>query len=211
MSSTKGALGHTQGAAGVLEAIVTIQAMERSLAPPTINFAGARPHGPPDSVPGPAPRLCRYDHAVSVNAAFGGANAAIIISRAALNTRYRPRRALVVRGLGLIGAFGQGVEDFVKAPLASRRGAGPIPDFDIERVVREVDPRLLDPSARFLTAAAALALRDAGVVVRGPLGIERDYSSVSCAPRRRASPHSAIALLRAGSPSSGPPRSRALS
>ena len=48
VSSSKGALGHAQGAAGVLEAIVTILMMRRGLAPPTLNFAGARHHAPED-------------------------------------------------------------------------------------------------------------------------------------------------------------------
>ncbi len=186
VSSTKGALGHAQGAAGILEAIVTIAAMERALVPPTMNFAGPRPHGPPDPVPGPTPRRWSYARAVSVSSAFGGANAAVVLSRDGGARQARARRPVMVRGLGLLGAFGQGPEAFLSAPNGVRCVDGRVPAFSIETLVRAADPRGLDPTARYLTAAAALALQDAGVVVRGPL---RDRTGLLVG-QRRASPAS---------------------
>ena len=186
VSSTKGALGHAQGAAGVLEAIVTIAAMERDLIPPTMNFTAPRPHGPSDPVPGPAPRRWSYARAVSVNSAFGGANAAVVLSREGAAPHARARRPVMVRGLGLIGGFGQGIGAFLSVPTGTRHGDGRVPDFSIETLVRAADPRGLDPTARYLTAAAALALRDAGVTVRGPL---RDRTGLLVG-QRRASPTS---------------------
>ena len=164
LSSSKGALGHAQGAAGVLEAIVTIEAMRHDVLPPTLNFTTPRPHAPPDTVPGPAPRAGSFRHALSLNAAFGGANAALVLSRPNGTRAARPRRPVSVRGLGLVGPWGLGLEAFATGP---RTGA--VPDFDIAPLVPQGDPRGLDPVSRFLTAAAVLALREGGVQLRGAL------------------------------------------
>jgi len=63
--------------------------------------------------------------------------------------------------------------------------SGRVPAFRIQELVRRADPRGLDPSARFLTAAAAGALADAGVRVRGRLrertGIVAGVSALSAA------------------------------
>lgn len=165
VSSTKGALGHAQGAAGVLEAIVTIEAMARGLLPPTLNFVAPRPYAPLDPVPGPAPRPAAYDCALSVNAAFGGANAAVVLTRNTSSPRSPARRAVALCGLGLVGAFGCGIEAFLGAPHPARRGR--VRGLDIGALVPGADPRGLDPASAFLTAAAALALTDARLALCG--------------------------------------------
>ncbi len=146
VSSTKGAIGHAQGAAGVLEAIVTIEAMRRGMIPPTLNFSIPRPFGPPDPVAGNAPRAWHVDRVVSVNAAFGGANAAIVISRTPTTVRTRRRRAIRLRGLGALYA-----PDI--AQLDARTLDARIPPDELRRC---------DPSSRALIAATARALQDAG-------------------------------------------------
>lgn len=161
VSSAKGALGHAQGAAGVLEAIVTIVAMRRGLIPASLNFKAARHYAPADPVPGPSPRPGVYDHAVCFNSAFGGANAALVLSRVgAAEVRGRRRAPVVVRGLGAVGPGGTSLGGVGVWPDA---GMSRVPPFSLGDIDRRVDPRGLDPSARFLTAAAALALADGGV------------------------------------------------
>jgi 3-oxoacyl-[acyl-carrier-protein] synthase II len=167
VSSTKGALGHAQGAAGVLEAIVTLEAMSRGLLPPTLNFVAPRPHGPPDPVPGPTPRPTVYDCAVSVNSAFGGANAAVVLSRYVHRPVPGPRRPVAILGLGLLGGFGCGPDAFLASPPEGRRSRGRVEGLDIGTFVPGTDPRGLDPASAFLTAAAALALSDAHVSLAG--------------------------------------------
>ena len=82
VSSSKSFLGHTQGAAGALEAVVTLMAMARNVVPPTINLTKPRPNAPTDPVAAPKPRSHITRHAICANAAFGGVNAAFVLGPA---------------------------------------------------------------------------------------------------------------------------------
>lgn len=167
LSSTKGALGHAQGAAGVLEAIVTLIGMRHDVVPPTLNFRSPRLNAPPDPVPTTVPRPGRWEHALTLNSAFGGSNAALVLSRPRAAPPPRARRQVVVRGVGLVGPGGlsSGAFGDIASPNCNRRVA----PFALNELIPTADPRGLDPASRYLTAAAALALRDAGVQVRGLL------------------------------------------
>lgn len=81
VSSTKPVHGHTLGAAGAIEAVVTIRAMEEGFVPPTINFLEADPACPVDCVPNEG-RKHAFDVALTNSFAFGGINAALAIGRA---------------------------------------------------------------------------------------------------------------------------------
>jgi 3-oxoacyl-[acyl-carrier-protein] synthase II len=155
ISSTKGALGHAQGAAGVLEAIVTLMAAQRGLVPPTLNFSGARLHGPPDPVGSDKPRQAEWDHALAINSAFGGSNVALLFSRARHEPVRRARQRVAVLGVGVV------------TPNGSRPGR--VAPFSLRTEVPTADPRGLDPASTFLTTAAARALNDAGIAIRGSL------------------------------------------
>ena len=79
VSSTKGVTGHTLGAAGIVEAIVTVQALEEQALPPSINLRTPDPTLALDIVT--QPRLVKLRHAMSNNFGFGGTNCALIFSR----------------------------------------------------------------------------------------------------------------------------------
>jgi nodulation protein E len=81
VSSTKPIHGHTLGAAGAIEAIVTIRAMEEGRVPPTINFLAPDPNCPIDCVPNEG-RTQPIGMALSNSFAFGGINAALVFGRA---------------------------------------------------------------------------------------------------------------------------------
>lgn len=165
VSATKSYLGHAQGAAGVLEIVATILCMERGLVPPTLRHTRARPFSPPDPVAGNRPRTLAYDHAVCTSSAFGGANAVVAIGCRARGLPARERRPVYVLGSGWVTSAGVGTGDVRGFGAAS----GPVPGFDLQALVPTLDPRGLDPASRFLIAAAARALDDAGLVVRGAL------------------------------------------
>jgi nodulation protein E len=80
VSSTKSMHGHALGAAGALEAIATVMAIEHQIAPPTANYLGADPACDLDYVPNTA-RHCEIDVAISHSFAFGGANAVLAFRR----------------------------------------------------------------------------------------------------------------------------------
>jgi 3-oxoacyl-[acyl-carrier-protein] synthase II len=175
-SATKSFLGHAQGAAGVLELIVTVLCMRRGVVPPTLRFTGPRPGCPEDPVAGTRPRAMSVRHALDVSAAFGGANAVLAIGRASESgerhlTPAPPSRdrVIVVRGLAAVGPHGTDVEALVAAATRRERLSGDAAAFDLSRIANTADPRRLDRSGRLLTASAALALRDAGIRITGPL------------------------------------------
>ena len=81
VTATKGAIGHTLGAAGAIGAIATINAMREGCVPPTLNLTDPAPEmGELDCTPLTArPREVR---AALVNAfGFGGQNAALVVHR----------------------------------------------------------------------------------------------------------------------------------
>ncbi len=78
ISAIKGAIGHTLGAAGVIEAVATILALRQGRAPMT--FGLERPISPIDLVRATRPIDARWG--MSVNFAFGGSNAAALFERA---------------------------------------------------------------------------------------------------------------------------------
>ena len=80
ISSTKGATGHLLGAAGGLEAVLTVQALVQGLLPPTANLEQAGEGCDLDYIPGQARAA---DAAVGLSNAFGfgGTNATIVLRR----------------------------------------------------------------------------------------------------------------------------------
>ena len=170
VSSSKGFLGHAQGAAGALEVITTLLAMEQGSLPPTRNFAGARPNSPPDPVAQEQPRSHACQLALCNNSAFGGANCAVVVGAAgaAQPGPALAARSIYVAGVSALGPHGISLDALADAltPGAPPK-TGHVPRFRLEDVVPSADPRGLDPCSRYVTAAAALALGDAGVKLRG--------------------------------------------
>jgi 3-oxoacyl-[acyl-carrier-protein] synthase II len=80
VSSTKGATGHSLGAAGAVEAIFTILALQRGILPPTINQTTPDPDCDLDYIPNEA-RAEDVEIAVSNGFGFGGHNSCIVLRR----------------------------------------------------------------------------------------------------------------------------------
>lgn len=80
VSSTKSMTGHLLGAAGAVEAIVCVKAIEQNLIPPTINYETPDPECDLDYVPNLA-RPHRVDVALSNALGFGGHNTTLVLRR----------------------------------------------------------------------------------------------------------------------------------
>ena len=80
ISSTKGATGHCLGAAGAVEAIFTVLAVQRGMLPPTINYETPDPTCDLDVIPNEA-RKADIELGVSNSFGFGGHNASIVVGR----------------------------------------------------------------------------------------------------------------------------------
>lgn len=78
VSSTKSMHGHLLGAAGALEFVAGVLALERQIIPPTINLVVPDPECDLDYVPGNARAGVDLDAVMSNSFAFGGTNAVLI-------------------------------------------------------------------------------------------------------------------------------------
>ena len=149
ISSSKSFLGHAQGAAGALEAVVTLMAMAHKVVPPTINFTQPRRNAPANPVATPKPISYAVRHTVCTNAAFGGVNTALVFGQADGTPRDQREvpRPISIISTGIV-QDGQQVNQF--APRTELRG--------------------IDMSARLLAGAAGTALADAGIRTLTPDG-----------------------------------------
>jgi 3-oxoacyl-[acyl-carrier-protein] synthase II len=80
VSSTKSMIGHTFGAAGAIEAAVTVLTLARNIITPTINYEHPDPACDLDYVPNTS-REAKVDIALSNSMGFGGHNAVLIFRR----------------------------------------------------------------------------------------------------------------------------------
>ncbi len=78
VSSTKGMMGHSLGAAGAIEAVISILALRDQLLPPNINFRDSDPALDLDIVAN-EPRTAAVQTVLSNSFGFGGTNASIIL------------------------------------------------------------------------------------------------------------------------------------
>lgn len=79
-TSVKAAVGHLMGAAGALEAVVTILSLHSAIVPPTAQTQAEDLAFPIDLVIGRPRALSNAKHALSLSLGFGGTNGALIFS-----------------------------------------------------------------------------------------------------------------------------------
>ncbi|MGV9990498.1 beta-ketoacyl synthase N-terminal-like domain-containing protein [Streptomyces sp. NPDC003374] len=171
-SSTKSIIGHTLGAAGAVEAVVSTLAIDRGTLPPTINTRGVEQPFGLDIVPDTG-RPASPDVVLSNSFAFGGNNASVVLNRPGRPGSARRRTesvhdVVVTGAAGLAGAARDTAG--LLAALAEERpcftgsehveGIGPVPvgRIDVRAAARGINPsraRRMDPLS--LLAAAAVA------------------------------------------------------
>ena len=174
VSSTKSMIGHLLGAAGAVEAIVTIKAIEEQLAPPTANFTEADADCDLDYVPNEA-RATDIPIALSNNFAFGGANASVVLARPHLRPEAPPVPDLdrvVVTGVSALTAAGNDLEAVWEAFVDGRDCTTEEDGVRIARVELDPEPHLsrkdrrrMDRLGVFAVVGCKLALEDAKVEV----------------------------------------------
>ena len=145
ISSSKSFYGHAQGAAGVLEAVTTIIAMQHHVIPPTLNYTRPRPFSPVDPVASDRPRPFDNRIFLSTNSGFGGVNSALVFGRE--DDTHQPQK--------------------VSPRLISVLGYGSNMDEDyISRYIPYEDLRGIDLSAKLLAGVIAMILNNAGIEFR---------------------------------------------
>jgi 3-oxoacyl-[acyl-carrier-protein] synthase II len=80
VSSTKSLVGHTMAAAGSVEAVASVLALQHGLVPPTANLRATDPDVPFDCVPETA-RVVELDAVLSNSFGFGGQNVSLVFGR----------------------------------------------------------------------------------------------------------------------------------
>jgi 3-oxoacyl-[acyl-carrier-protein] synthase II len=80
ISSTKSMTGHALGAAGAIETIAVIKALQTGIIPPTINYQNPDPDCDLNYTPNVAVKR-DIQYGMNVNIGFGGQNAAIIFKK----------------------------------------------------------------------------------------------------------------------------------
>jgi 3-oxoacyl-[acyl-carrier-protein] synthase II len=114
ISSPKSFLGHTLGASGVIELIITLLFADRNLVPPTKNFKEARTGCPPLNYVPNQPQILNVNNFLCNNYGFGGNNSSLVISRkSSLCARSNKEDSVAIVGIGAIGAFGSGVHGLI--------------------------------------------------------------------------------------------------
>ena len=171
--SVKGALGHTLGAAGLLEVLVCLRALSEGVVPPAVGL-----RRPDDCASGwvtecptqLAPDGCRV--ALTTNSGFGGINAALVLAldhvrpggAGPSSAKACPASPLAC-GIGWITGTDYGLvrHGETRARAGKQSGAGIAGSVDalfrhkIDRFGR------FDPVSRMTCLACELALQDAGV------------------------------------------------
>ena len=171
VSASKSFLGHTLGACGALEAVVTVMALTNEAVPPTLGLVEPRPGSPTDPVIGSSPRSHGIQNAVSGSAGFGGLNAALVFGRGTNGGRTNGRAP---RPVGLTGVA---------------VGSDPL---EVGRLLPPAELRGSDRYARLLTGAVARVLMEGGCRLR-----TSDCDNIGLfVGQARASPDSAEAFHR---------------
>lgn len=80
VSSSKSYFGHTLGAAGAVEAVITLMALREQLAPPTLRLRHPAPDCTLDYIPH-TPRPLTMELAISNTFGFGGSNVSLLFRR----------------------------------------------------------------------------------------------------------------------------------
>lgn len=190
MSSTKSQIGHTLGAAGAVESVVTVLGIRDGQLPPTINVdPTAKKHHAERDIVADTARKAPIRTAISNSFAFGGNNCSLAFSQApGPEPAPRTRRRVVITGAGAISGLATGREQLWRALAegtsavrdartldVSRSGsrmAVELPDESHHKWVEGRYLRRVDQIGALVLAVSRMALDDASAVI-SKVGRER--------------------------------------
>ncbi|EYF08962.1 beta-ketoacyl-[acyl-carrier-protein] synthase family protein [Chondromyces apiculatus] len=166
VSSSKGQIGHTLGAAGAIEAAITSMAVARGIIPPTVGLEEVDPAC--ELVHVTRAREANLRAAMSNSFGFGGTDTVLIVAQP---EQFPPppgaapvRRSVVVTAAATVGPLGvlgsHGSDAYLgpgSAPLEQGIDFKPGDHLDLARA------RRLDRAGRLTTVAIQTALDDAGL------------------------------------------------
>lgn len=176
MSSIKSFLGHTLGAAGAIEAVTSVLAIQHDVAPPTVNVALPAAQDGLDIVPNDA-RPTTIDVVLSNNYAFGGNNVSLALTSPGARAPRRPPPPppeVVLSGVGPVGAPGLGVDDWRRTLVGGlgaldrdERGnwAAEVPSLAGRTFAPRSLWRHMNSLSRWAIAASRLAWEDADLAL----------------------------------------------
>jgi 3-oxoacyl-[acyl-carrier-protein] synthase II len=195
ISSTKAAIGHTLGAAGSIEALFAIAALQSKQLPPNLNVRQPEPMVAANLVAVGEPRT-EMQATLTVNLGFGGSNAAVVFrryetGRARGSAASVPRRdngaSIAICGMGAVFPSekpqrmkGLNEASGEHAVLRVDGAREPLATLQNEARVRRASPITL-----FMLAAAQQALTSQPAIRRDELGIVAAFNTGAVVATRR--------------------------
>ncbi len=179
VSSTKSMLGHTLGAAGAIEGVTCILAIQDNILPPTINFDQQSQSYDFDFVPNEA-RSAPVDVALSNSFGFGGNNATVLFGKYPRQSHGHTtqQKKVVISGIGALAAGANGVAAIFDRLRLGQSALDQVVEFDASPyactqagIIRDaaygkwINPNLLrkmDTISKQAVAATKFALDDSG-------------------------------------------------
>lgn len=161
VSSSKAQIGHTLGAAGAIEAVISAFALDRAALPPTAGLTDPDPECPLVHVR-ETRKVARVRAVVSTSFGFGGMDAALVLTEPELAPESPGTVArVVVTGGAALGPRGVSPSSSAPSLTTGAQASGRIAD-----VTATLDParaRRLDRAGRLATIVAQAALGEAVV------------------------------------------------
>jgi 3-oxoacyl-[acyl-carrier-protein] synthase II len=162
VSSSKGQIGHTLGAAGAIEAVISVLALSEKKLPPTVGLTDPDPACPLVHVPDVGRDVPEVRAVLSNSFGFGGMDAAVVVTEPErfAEPRWAPRD-VVITAAAL--ATGRGIERGDGSPEAAPPPTVP----DAVLALDAAKARRFDRSAKLCVAVSAAALAEAGLATNG--------------------------------------------
>lgn len=134
VSSTKSMVGHMLGAAGAVEAVISILALQNNLIPPTINFKEEDKQFDMDFVPNEA-RERELNYILSNSFAFGGNNSTLLLGKykeQESKAKPKKKKRAVITGVGAVAGNATSVDEIYEKMKNGESGFSPISRFDLD-------------------------------------------------------------------------------